>query len=210
VEKLRTIQAFGADLRVIPAPGGKISRELFDLMRAETEKIIAEGNTFYTRQFENEDAIRGYMGIGEELLMQLDGCIDAFCGGVGTGGMLTGVGRALRAAHCGARLVALEPASSPVLSAGRSGAHHIEGIGVGYVPPHLATREFDEARGIEESAARAMACRLAKEEGIFAGTSSGMNVLAAVELARELGPGHAVVTVAVDTGLKYLAGDLYS
>ena len=88
--------------------------------------------------------------------------------------------------------------------------HHIEGIGPGFVAPHLESREFDEVRTIEESEARAMACRLAREEGIFSGTSSGLNVTAALKLARELGPGRVVATVAVDTGLKYLAGDLYS
>ena len=106
-------------------------------------------------------------------------------------------------------IVALEPASTPVISKGTSGTHHVEGIGIGFVPPLLDKAYYDEARGIDEAEARQMAWRLAREEGIFAGTSSGMNVSGACSLARELGPGHTVVTVAVDTGLKYLAGDLF-
>ena len=106
-------------------------------------------------------------------------------------------------------MVALEPASSPILSAGRAGSHKVEGIGIGFVPPLLDPAYYDEARGIDEGEARAMVRRLAAEEGIFAGTSTGVNVVGALELARELGPGHRVVTVACDSGLKYLAGDLY-
>jgi cysteine synthase len=106
-------------------------------------------------------------------------------------------------------IVALEPATSAIISTGMAGSHGVEGIGVGFVPPLLNEGEYDEARGIEETDARQMARRLAKEEGIFAGISTGLNVAGALELARELGPGKTVVTVAVDTGLKYLAGNLY-
>lgn len=157
--------------------------------------------------------------------------IDAFCAGVGTAGMLMGVSRAFRS-HKGAqtrpgaeaqdrdrktrcssqrtRIVALEPASSPVLTTGNGGPHRVEGIAAGFRPPHLQDGQFDEVRTIDEQEARTMACRLAKEEDIFASTSSGLNIVAAVQLARELGPGKTVATVAVDSGLKYLAGDLYS
>ncbi len=124
--------------------------------------------------------------------------------------MLVGVSRALKAAQSKARIVALEPAASPVLTTGKGGAHRVEGIGVGYWPPHVKPGDYDEIRTVEESAARAMARRLAREEGVFAGTSTGMNVAAAVQLAGELRPESTVVTVAVDSGLKYLAGDLYS
>ena len=150
------------------------------------------------------------MGIGHELLQQTGGRIDAFCGAVGTGGMLRGVFLALREAGSQARVVALEPSSSPALTHGRGGAHRVEGIGTGSVPPHMADRPYDEARDIEEADGRAMARRLAREEGLLVGTSSGLNVAAAVQLARELGPGKTVATVAVDTGLKYLAGDLFT
>jgi cysteine synthase A len=124
--------------------------------------------------------------------------------------MLVGVSGELRKAAPAARIVALEPATSPLLSEGRAGTHRVEGIGTGFMPPMLKPETFDEARGIDEREARQMAVRLAQEEGIFAGISSGLNVTAAVQLGRELGPGHTVVTVAVDSGMKYLAGDLYS
>jgi cysteine synthase len=124
--------------------------------------------------------------------------------------MLMGVSRAFKEAGCAARIIALEPASSPVLTEGHAGAHRVEGICPGFVPPHLKSDYFDEARAIDEGEGRAMARRLAKEEGIFTGISSGLNVAAAVRIASELGPGHTVATVAVDTGLKYLAGDLFS
>jgi cysteine synthase A len=124
--------------------------------------------------------------------------------------MLRGVYQALRDAGSRARVVALEPASSPALTEGRGGAHRVEGIGTGSVPPHMAGRPYDEARAVDEGDARAMANRLAREEGLLIGTSSGLNIAAAVQLARELGSGKTVATVAVDTGLKYLAGDLFS
>ena len=136
--------------------------------------------------------------------------IDVFCGAVGTAGMLVGVSRALKAGGSRARIVALEPSGSPVLTTGRGGAHRVEGTAPGFVPPHLTKSDYDEARAIDEEDARAMARRLAKEEGIFVGTSTGLNVVAALQCAAELGPGHDVVTVAVDTGLKYLNGDLFA
>ena len=209
-EKLQTMRAFGAELRVLPSEEKRITPDLFRRLKAEAERLAGEPDTFYTDQFNNADAIAGYGGIGKELIEQLGGKLSAFCGGVGTGGMLVGVSRALKAAGNAARIVALEPASSPFLSTGKSGAHRIEGMGIGSMPPHLQAGGYDEARAIEESAARDMARRLAREEGIFAGTSTGLNVVAALQLAKELGPGHTVATVAVDTGLKYLEGDLYS
>lgn len=151
----------------------------------------------------------GYAKIGKELTAQMDRPVDAFCGGVGTAGMLMGVASILKQQAPPARIVALEPTSSAVISTGKAGAHRVEGIGAGFVPPHLDEMLYDEAHGIEEAEARAMARRLAKTEGIFAGTSSGLNVVGAIQLAQELGPGHCVVTVACDTGLKYLGGDLY-
>jgi cysteine synthase A len=123
--------------------------------------------------------------------------------------MLIGVSRSLKKAGCDVRIVTLEPASSPVLTTGKGGPHRVEGIAAGFRPPHLKEGEYDEARTVEEGTAREMARRLAREEGIFAGTSSGLNVTTALQLAQELGPGSTVATVAVDTGFKYLAGDLY-
>jgi cysteine synthase len=209
-EKLLTMEAFGAELRMIASDGGKVTPALFERFKKAIAVLAEEPNTFWTDQFHNQDAINGYMGIGQELLEQTGGRIDVFCGAVGTGGMLRGVSRALRESGNRARVVALEPSSSPALTEGRGGAHRVEGIGTGSVPPHMADRPYDDARSIDEADARAMARQLAREEGLFVGTSSGLNIAAAVQLARELGPGKIVATVAVDTGLKYLAGDLFT
>jgi cysteine synthase len=208
-EKLQTMRLFGGDLEIFPAPGGKLVPELYQSMKRRAEELAREPGTFYTDQFHNEDAIRAYMGIGKELVEQAGKGVTAYCGGVGTAGMIVGVSRALKEAGCKARIVALEPASSPVLTTGKGGPHRVDGIAAGFRPPHLKDGDFDEARTVEESDAREMARRLAKEEGIFAGTSSGLNVCAALQLAQELGSGNTVATVAVDTGFKYLAGDLY-
>jgi cysteine synthase A len=204
------MRAFGAGVKLLPSDGGKITLELFNRFKQEIAKLAAEPDTFYTDQMQNRDSIVGYRKIGEELLRQLDGRISAFCGAVGTAGMLIGVGSALRDAGCTARIVALEPAGSPVITEGRPGSHRVEGVGIGFWPPNLRPEHFAEARAIDEGAAREMARRLAREEGILAGTSTGLNVCAALDLARELGPDATVVTVACDTGLKYLASDLYS
>jgi cysteine synthase A len=208
-EKLLTMRALGAELRLVPSDGGMVTPALFERFQNEIAVLAADPNNFWTDQFHNEDAVHGYMGIGRELLEQTGGAIDIFCGAVGTGGMLRGVAKALRAGGCPARIVALEPTASPALTQGRGGAHHVEGIATGRVPPHMTDRPYDEARAIDESAARAMAKRVAREEGMLIGTSSGLNLAAAVELARELGPGKTVATVVVDTGLKDLAGDLF-
>ena len=209
-EKLRTMRAFGAELTIVPSVGGQITPDLFQRMRVVAGEFAAQENHFWTNQFYNEDSQLGYAGIGRELFEQLDGKIDLFCGGVGTGGMLVGVSGVLRKHAPGARVVALEPATSPILTQGTAGAHHVEGMGTGAVPPLLTPDSYDEARAIDEADARAMAMRLAREEGIFAGISSGLNIAAAVQYARELGRGHTVTTVAVDSGMKYLAGDLFS
>ena len=207
-EKLATIRLFGASLRLIHSDDGKLVPELFRKMIGTAEQMSKEPNTFYTDQFNNQDSIQGYMAIAGELLEQA-GPIDAFCAGVGTAGMIVGVSRGLKRGGSKARIVALEPASSAVITTGKGGPHRVEGIAAGFVPPHLKPGEYDEARAIPENQARTMARRLAREEGIFAGTSSGLNVVAALQLARELGPGKTVATVAVDSGMKYLAGDLY-
>ncbi len=209
-EKLLTMEAFGAELRIVQSDGGRVTPALFEKFRKDIAVLASEPDTFWTDQFHNNDAVRGYMGIGRELLEQAGGHIDVYCGAVGTGGMLLGVARALREGGSLARIVALEPASSPALTQGRSGAHRVEGIGTGQVPPHMTDRPYDEARAIEERDGRAMAKRLAREEGLLVGTSSGLNIAAAVQLAQELGPGKVVTTVVVDTGLKYLAGDLFT
>ena len=208
-EKIQTMEAFGAHVEIVPSDGGKVTPALFDRFRERIASMKDEPGTFWTDQFHNADALNGYRDIGVELLSQL-GSIDVFCGAVGTAGMLVGVSRALKAGGSRARIVALEPTGSPVLTTGRAGAHRVEGTAAGFVPPHLTPADYDEARAIDEDEAREVARRLAREEGIFAGVSTGLNVLAACQLARELGPGQRVATVAVDSGLKYLAGDLFS
>ena len=207
-EKLNTMRAFGADLEVIKSDGGKVTPALFDAFKARIAELQKEPNTFWTDQFNNDDALDGYAGIGRELAAQV-GRVDAFVGAVGSAGMLMGVARALKEAGCNAKIVALEPAASPLLTQGKGGPHRVEGTAPGFWPPHLKKGSYDEARAIDEEHGRAIARRAAREEGIFAGTSSGVNIAAALDLARELGPGKVVATVAVDTGLKYLAGDLY-
>ena len=174
-------------------------------------KSLAESeDCYFTNQLHNADVIVGHRNIGRELLQQVDRPIDAFCASVGTAGVLMGVAVELRHVSQEVGIVALEPATTAVLSGGAAGTHDVEGIGIGFVPPLLDQALYDEAHGIDEEQARRMARLLAKEEGIFAGTSSGLNVVGALQLAEELGAGKTVVTVAVDSGLKYLTGDLYT
>ena len=209
-EKLQTMNAFGADLFIVPSEGGKITPDLVPRMIEKARSLAESDDSYFTNQFHNSDSIVGYRKLGREMLGQVGQQIDAFCGGVGTAGMLMGVSQELRRANPEVRIVALEPATTAVISGGSAGSHHVEGIGVGFVPPLLDEELYDEARGIDEQESRLMARRLAVEEGIFAGTSSGLNVVGALQLAEELGEGKNVVTVAVDTGLKYLADDLYA
>jgi cysteine synthase len=208
-EKLMTMRAFGAEVHIVSSDNGRITPDLVPRMREEALRLAAEPDTYLTNQFHNRDVLRGYGQIGSELLRQAGEPVHAFCGGVGTAGMLMGVASALREGGSSARIVALEPASSPLLTTGSPGTHRVEGIGTGFIPPLYDPAYVDEVRTIDEQEGRAMARRLAREEGILAGISSGLNVAAAVQLARELGTNHIVVTVAVDTGLKYLAGDLF-
>lgn len=209
-EKLRTIAAFGGELIIEPSVGGQITPDLIPRMIARAKRLAEDEGVYFTDQFHNEDALVGYRAIVTELLEHVERPIQAFCGGIGTAGMLVGISRAFRSLGLAAEIVALEPASSPMLSEGWAGGHHIEGVGVGILPPLVRDGDYSRILAIEEDEARPMARRLAKEEGIFAGTSSGMNVVGALALARELGPGKTVATVAVDFGLKYLTGDLFS
>ncbi len=209
-EKIRTMQAFGAEVIIVPSDGGKITPDLFGRMAEQAKSLAQEENTFYTAQMGNPDNAAGYEPMGREIAAQLDGPVDLFCGAVGSAGMLMGAARGLRSRGSEARIIAFEPASAPFFSAGTAGPHRVEGIGLGYRVPLMDEALCPEVRPVEESAARATARRLAGEEGIFAGTSSGLNVAGALEIAGELGPGKTVVTVAVDSGLKYLSGDLFS
>lgn len=207
-EKLDTMRAFGADLEIVQSDGGKVTPALFDKFKARIAELARDPNNFWTDQFNNTDAVDGYANIGRELAEQI-GTVDAFVGMVGSAGMLVGVSQALKQAGQSTRIIALEPSTSPFLTTGKGGAHRVEGTAAGFWPPHLTKGTYDEVRVIDENAGRAMAKQAARTEGLFAGTSSGMNLAAALDLARELGPGKVVATVACDTGLKYLAGDLY-
>jgi cysteine synthase A len=187
-----------------------VTPDLVPRIIAKARELAAEPNSYWTDQLNNADALVGYRHVGEELLEQMSRPIDAFCAAVGTAGLAMGVSAALHDGGSDARVVIFEPESTPVISGGEAGSHRVEGIGIGFVPPLLNADRYDEARAVPEADSRAMARRLATEEGLLAGTSTGMNVLGAVQIASELGPDGVVVTVACDTGLKYLAGDLFA
>jgi len=211
-EKLDTMRALGAEVTLVDSDGGRITPDLFVRMREEVERIVERDDAWWVDQFHNADALTGYAGLGAEILAaaEADGIrVDAFCAGVGTAGMLVGAAGALRRQPAPVRVVALGPTTSPMLTEGRAGPHRVEGIATGIVPPLLRPGDYDEAATVGEAEARALALRLARTEGIFAGTSAALNVAGALRLAEQIGEGGTVVTVATDTGLKYLAGDLY-
>ena len=208
-EKLATMAALGADLTIVPSVGGKITPDLTPRMIETAREIAEDPNVYWTDQLRNADSLVGYYEVGVELLEQMQQPVDLFCCAVGTSGMATGVRNALDDADSAARMVIFEPDSSPVITTGRPGVNSVEGIGIGMLPPLLDLDRFDEVRAISEDDAFATARRLAAEEGLLAGGSTGLNVAGAIELARELGAGKTVVTLACDTGLKYLSGDLY-
>jgi cysteine synthase len=208
VEKLKTMQAFGAELEVLPSPEG-ITPELIPRMVARAAEIAEQTGAFATDQFRNLDMIDGYRALGRELLEQLDGSLDAFCGYIGTAGCFIGTTRELRSALPHLHRVAVEPGESPVLSGGSPGTHRIEGGGIGFRPPLLEPDEIDEVVAVPTDEAFAMARQAARAEGIWSGPSTGANLVAALAVARRLGTGHRVATVQVDSGLKYLAGDLF-
>ena len=163
----------------------------------------------YLNQFSNEHSPVGYEAMGREILEQILRPIDAFCGAVGTAGMIMGVGSVIRAKWPNAKIVALEPDSSAVLCGGKPGPHSIDGTAAGFVPPLFSREVVTDIKALPEQEARAMVKRLACEEGVFAGTSTGLNVVAAIRLAKEIGKGGVVVTTACDSGFKYLNGELY-
>ena len=208
-EKLRTMSALGAELELIPSPEG-ITPELMPAMMARAAEVVEETGGFATDQFRNDDMPSGYQALARELLEQLDGRLDAFCAYIGTAGCFTGTTRELRRSLPELLRVAIEPEESPAISQGRSGTHRIEGGGAGFWPPLLAQSDIDEVATVSTEQAYAMARRAAREEGLFSGPSTGANLTVALELARRLGPDARVATVLVDSGLKYLAGYVYS
>jgi len=178
-------------------------------MIARANEIGAGPDTYLANQFTNADVLKGYSKMGDEILNQLTVPVDVFCGAIGSGGMSMGISKILKDANPATKVVILEPASAPLISNNTKGSHKIDGIGVGFVPPFLDNNLYDEVRAIDETDARSMAKLLAAKEGIFAGTSTGMNIVAALQIAKELGPGRTVVTVAVDSGMKYLSSGLF-
>lgn len=209
-EKLQTMRAFGATLEVIPSPGRKVTAELIQAGLARVRELAAEPNTFWTNQFNNIDNRAGYHAMAHEILKALDGRLDEFVMGVGTGGSFSGNAEVLKAELPGVRCLGIEPANSRALSGhGPYGAHRLEGMGAGFVPSICRLDLMDEVIAVTDEDAYRTARRLAIEEGLFAGISSGSNVWAALARARALGAGHRVVTLLCDSGLKYLQGDLF-
>jgi cysteine synthase A len=207
-EKVKTMRALGAEVELIHSPEG-IAPGLIGKMIARSREIVAETGAFATDQLNNPDVLDGFASLGRELLEQLPLGADAFVLYVGTAGCFAGAGRELRKAWPALHRTAVEPGESPFLSEGRAGTHRIEGGGMGFWPPLLAKDDFDEVIAVPTEEAFAMARRAAREEGIFSGVSFGATMSAALQVARRLGPGHRVVTVQVDSGLKYLAGATY-
>jgi len=209
LEKRRTIEAFGAQIDVIPSPEG-ITPDLLPRMMARAWEVVAETDGFATDQFNNPDVTDGYAQLGQEILEQLDGRVDAFCTYIGTAGCFLGVTRRLRADLPEVVRVGIEPAESAVLSGGDAGTHRIEGGGVGFWPPLLQPSDLDEVHAVSTADAFAMARRAAAVEGLWSGPSTGANLTVALSLAHRLGSGARVVTTLVDSGMKYLAGELYA
>jgi cysteine synthase A len=209
-EKRDHMRALGATVVELPSEGGRTTRELIQRMIARAAELGAAPGAFYADQFNNADAAAGYVPLAEELWEQSGRQLDAFVQSVGTAQCIAGVVRALRAHRPGMHVSAVEPAESPVLSGGAPGAHRIEGVGPGFVPPMWRADLAEQVLRVSTAEARDMARRLAREEALFAGASSGANVVAAIEVARRLGPGRTVATLACDSGLKYLSTDLYS
>jgi cysteine synthase A len=180
----------------------------------ELEGVVPPGSAripghWWVDQLNNHDAVAGYHPLGEELWRQAGGRVDAFVHAVSTAHSIHGTASALRRHKPELHVAAVEPAESAVLSGGPSGSHKIEGIGIGFIPPLWEPDKVNEIFTVTTDDAKAMARRLAREEGVFAGTSSGANVVAAIRLAERLGPGTTVVTIICDSGLRYLSTDVY-
>jgi cysteine synthase A len=203
-EKLDHMRLLGATLHVIESDEGRmtenLTRDMVEAARALTERT----GGFWTDQLRNADQLAAYHAMAEEIWVQTAGRVDGFVQSVGTAASLRGTAEGLRERRPAVRIAAVEPAESPVLAGGRSGAHKIDGIGAGFVVPLWRPALVDRIEPVSTDEALAMALRLAREEGLFAGTSTGANVVAALRLADELPPGSTVVTVMCDTGMKYL------
>ena len=209
-EKLQTMRAFGAELTILPNQGKGITRDLIKGMIAEAERLGKRPYHWLCDQLNNRDGEAGYFALGDELWGQTGGKVDAFVQSVGSAHSLHGTTAALRRHDPQVRVIAAEPAESAVLSGKRPGTHRIEGIGIGFVPPLWRPDWVDEILTATTAESLGMARRLAEEEGIFVGTSTGLNVIAALDVARRLGRQATVATVAIDSGLKYLSTELFA
>ncbi len=208
-DKLDHMAALGAELTLVPSEGGVTTKQLILDMIEVARQLSREPHTYWTDQLNNHDSIAGYYPLGEEIWRQTNGRVDAFVQSVGTGASSRGVATVLKRDKPDVKIVAVEPAESPVLSGGPPGPHKIEGVGIGYTPPLWEPSLVDEIVPVGTEEAKDMARRLAREEALFGGTSSGANVIAAIKVAERLGPGHSVVTLMCDSGLKYLSTDVY-
>lgn len=209
-EKRDHMAALGARLTLVASPAGETTKALTLEMIETARRLAAAPGSCWTDQLNNTDQLQSYERMGEEIWEQTNGEVSAFVQSVGTCGSLRGIAARLRRHREAVRIVAVEPAESAVLSGGPSGAHRIEGTGAGFVVPLWTAGLADEIQTVSSAEAMATARRLAREEGIFAGTSTGANVAAALRVAARLGPGHTVVTIAVDSGMKYLSTPLYA
>jgi cysteine synthase len=208
-DKRRAMEAFGARLTLVQSERGKITASLIREMVATARRLAEEPGHWFCDQLTNRDGASGYHPLGEEIWQQTGGKVDAFVQSVGTAHSLHGATEALWRHDRNIRIVAVEPAESAVLSGGPSGEHRIEGIGIGYVPPLWDPTLVNTILPVSTASAQAMSRRLAREEGLFVGSSSGANVVAALRVASELGSKACVVTVLVDSGLRYLSTELF-
>jgi cysteine synthase A len=208
-EKRDHMAALGAELTLVPSEGGRTTKKLILDMIEAARRLSREPHTYWTDQLNNQDSIAGYYALGEEIWSQTDGQVDAFVHCVGTAASSRGVATVLKRTRPGIRIVVVEPAESSVLLGGQPGPHKIEGVGIGYTPPLWEPALVDEIVPVGTDEAKDMARRLAREEALFAGTSSGANVIAAIQVAKRLGPQAKVVTLMADSGLKYLSTDVY-
>ena len=208
-EKTRTTRAFGAQIVLIPSDGGKINEQLIKKMIEAAREISVLPGHWWFDQINNQDATLGYYPMGEEIWQQTGGHVDAFVQSVGSAHSLNGVAKVLRGHNPDLLVVAAEPAESAVLAGRAKGSHKIEGIGIGFVPAGWRPDDVNEMQSATTEEAMQMCRRLAREEGIFAGTSSGLNVIAALRVAERLGSDATVATIIIDSGLRYMSSELY-
>jgi cysteine synthase A len=208
-EKGLMMKALGAEITIVPSDQKRINEKLIKEMIETARRISDQPGHWCVDQLTNHDAVRGYRPLGEEVWQQSEGEVNAFVHAVSTAHSIHGTAEALRVHKPDLHVVAVEPAESAVLSGRPSGSHKIEGIGIGFIPPLWKPDEVNEIFTVTTAEAKKMARLLAREEGIFAGTSSGANVVAAIRLAERLGTGATVVTIVCDSGLRYLSTDVY-